>query len=77
MPPISNRRRRRRWPRKPADSRPIHRGVFQFVGFDVLAPQVNCAVARLGDNERAAMLDAWRQRVAGLAHEAPINVGSY
>jgi len=57
--------------------RPIHRGIFQFVGFDVLAPQVSCAVARVGDNERAAMLDDWRRRVAGLAEEAPIDVGSY
>lgn len=57
--------------------RPIHRGIFQFVGFDVLAPQVSCAVARVDDNERAAMLDDWRRRVAGLADEEPINVGSY
>jgi len=57
--------------------RPIHRGIFQFVGFDVLSPQVSCAVARVGDNERAAMLDDWRRRVAGLFQEAPMDVGSY
>ena len=57
--------------------RPIHRGIFQFVGYDVLRPQLSCAVARVGDNESAVMLDDWRKRVAGLATEAPIDVGSY
>jgi NAD(P)H dehydrogenase (quinone) len=57
--------------------RPIHRGIFQFVGYDVLRPQVSCAVARVGDNERAAMLDDWRRRVAGLFAEAPMDVGAY
>jgi NAD(P)H dehydrogenase (quinone) len=57
--------------------RPIHRGIFQFVGFDVLRPQLSCAPARVGDNERNAMLDAWRRRAAGLFEETPIDVGPY
>jgi len=57
--------------------RPIHRGIFEFVGYDVLRPQLSPAVARVGNNERAAMLDDWRRRVAELFHEAPIDVGSY
>ena len=57
--------------------RPIHRGIFQFVGFDVLRPQVSCAPARVGDNERAVMLDDWRKRVAGVFEEVPIDVGRY
>ena len=57
--------------------RPIHRGIFQFVGFDVLRPQLACSPARVGDNERAAMLDDWRTRVAGLFGEAPMDVGAY
>jgi len=57
--------------------RPIHRGIFQFVGFDVLRPHLACSPARVGDNERAAMLDDWRQRVRGLFDEAPMDVGPY
>ena len=57
--------------------RPIHRGIFQFVGFDVLRRQLSCSPARVGDNERAAMLDDWRRRVAGLFNELPMDVGQY
>jgi NAD(P)H dehydrogenase (quinone) len=57
--------------------RPIHRGIFQFVGFDVLRPQLSCSPARVGDAERAVMLEDWRQRVGNLFGEAPMDVGSY
>lgn len=57
--------------------RPIHRGIFQFVGFDVLHPQLSCSVARVGDAERAAMLEAWCRRVPRLFDEAPMDVGAY
>jgi len=57
--------------------RPIHRGIFQFVGFDVLRPQISWGPARANDAERAAMLDAWRRRVVGLFDEAPMDVGAY
>lgn len=57
--------------------RPVHRGIFQFVGFDVLRPQLSCSPARVGGNERKAMLDDWRQRAAGLFEERPIDVGHY
>jgi NAD(P)H dehydrogenase (quinone) len=57
--------------------RPIHRGIFEFVGCDVPRPQLGPAVARVGASERAAMLDDWRRRVAGLFEEAPVEVGAY
>ncbi len=57
--------------------RPIHRGMLQFVGFDVLAPQVVFGPARMSDEDRAAVLEAWAVRLAGLAGEAPIDVGGY
>jgi NAD(P)H dehydrogenase (quinone) len=57
--------------------RPIHRGILQFVGFDVLRPQLSCSPARVGDNERKAMLDDWRQRAGGLFEESPMDVGRY
>ena len=57
--------------------RPIQRGMLQFVGFDVLAPQIVHGPARIGDEERRAQLDAWRQRLIRIAQEEPIVVGQY
>ena len=57
--------------------RPIHRGVLQFVGFDVLAPQVVHAPVRLADAERDEALTAWAVRLATIDAEAPIAVGRY
>ncbi|MFO1024397.1 MAG: NAD(P)H-dependent oxidoreductase [Acetobacteraceae bacterium] len=57
--------------------RPIHRGIFQFVGYDVLRPQLSCSPARVSDEERATMLTAWRVRAAGLFAETPMDVGEY
>lgn len=57
--------------------RPIHRGMLQFVGFDVLRPQIVYGPVRLTDEERANELDAWRERLAGIAAEPPMDVGRY
>ncbi len=57
--------------------KPIHRGMLQFIGFDVLAPQVVFGPARLTDGEREAALDAWRRRLETIFDEAPIAVGDY
>jgi len=57
--------------------RPIHRGMFQFTGFTVLAPQVVYGPARQSAEERAAELAAWAARLPGLAEEAPLVVGTY
>jgi putative NADPH-quinone reductase len=57
--------------------RPIHRGMLQFTGFTVLAPQIVYGPARLTDEERAAALATWAARLLGLATEAPLEVGTY
>ncbi len=57
--------------------KPIHRGMLEFVGFDVLAPQLSYGPARASAEERAAMLAAWETRLAGLFDEQPIDVGRY
>jgi putative NADPH-quinone reductase len=57
--------------------RPIHRGMLQFTGFTVLAPQVVYGPARLSAEERAAELAAWAARLPDLAREAPLAVGTY
>lgn len=57
--------------------RPIHRGMLQFTGFTVLAPQVVYGPARQSADERAAELAAWAARLPGLAAEAPLVVGTY
>lgn len=49
--------------------RPIHRSIFQFVGFGVLAPHVVYAPAHITEAERKAHIEAWAQRVPGLADE--------
>lgn len=57
--------------------RPIHRGMLEFVGFEVLAPHVVYGPVRLSDEERAQQLAAYAARLANLAGESPIEVGPY
>jgi NAD(P)H dehydrogenase (quinone) len=57
--------------------RPIQRGMLSFVGFDVLQPQISWGPAHFDDEARAALLEAWRTRLAGIADEAPIDPGRY
>jgi len=57
--------------------RPIHRGILQFVGFDVLPPNVVYAPARLTARERATQLEALSTRLRGIAQESPVEVGAY
>lgn len=57
--------------------KPIHRGMLQFIGFDVLAPHVVHAPARMTDDERREALSAWARRLAAIPSEAPIEVGRY
>ncbi len=42
---------------------PINHGILRFVGFEVLPPFVAWSVARASDDERAAYLAAYRQRL--------------
>jgi NAD(P)H dehydrogenase (quinone) len=57
--------------------RPIHRGILQFVGFDVLAPQIHCGPVRASDSERVAWLDGYAKRLRGITDEKPVDVGIY
>jgi NAD(P)H dehydrogenase (quinone) len=57
--------------------RPIHRGILQFVGFDVLAPHICYQPARQTDETRKAWLDAYAARLRNIQHESPIEVGEY
>jgi len=57
--------------------RPIQRGMLQFVGFDVLRPQIVWQAARLSAADRATALADWRGRLPRLFEEAPIDVGRY
>jgi NAD(P)H dehydrogenase (quinone) len=57
--------------------RPIHRGMLQFVGFDVLAPQIVYGPVRLTDEQRREALAAYSERLKSIASESPIDVGFY
>ena len=57
--------------------RPIHRGMLEFVGFGVLAPQIVYAHVRMMDEERKKHLATYSTRLENIAHESPIDVGIY
>ncbi|HEY5823641.1 MAG TPA: NAD(P)H-dependent oxidoreductase [Cyclobacteriaceae bacterium] len=57
--------------------RPIHRGILQFVGFTVLAPQLSFSVAHLSEKERKQLLTKWSERLKNIFSEASIQVGKY
>ncbi|MEW6127741.1 MAG: NAD(P)H-dependent oxidoreductase [Acidobacteriota bacterium] len=57
--------------------RPIHRGILQFVGFEVLKPQIVYAPARLTEAQRKDELTTFSRRLQHLADESPYDVGIY
>jgi NAD(P)H dehydrogenase (quinone) len=57
--------------------RPIQRGILQFTGFEVLAPQIVFEPARLTEDQRKSALAAWARRLQTIAREAPVDVGTY
>lgn len=57
--------------------RPIQRGMLQFVGFDVLAPQIVYGPVRLEQQQREEALDAYAARLRAIDEERPIEVGIY
>ena len=57
--------------------RPIHRGMLQFVGFDILAPQIVYGPIRLTDEQRKQHLASYAIRLHKIARESPIDVGTY
>lgn len=57
--------------------RPIHRGMLQFTGFDVLAPQIVYAPVRMSDDERKEQLAVYARRLQAIAQEQPVEIGPY
>jgi NAD(P)H dehydrogenase (quinone) len=57
--------------------RPIQRGVLQFVGFDVLRPQIVYGPVRLEQSQREEALRAYAVRLRAIGAEQPIEVGLY
>lgn len=57
--------------------RPIHRGVLQFVGFDVLEPHIVYGPVRLTGEQRNEAMAAYAGRLRTIGLEAPIDVGIY
>jgi NAD(P)H dehydrogenase (quinone) len=57
--------------------RPIHRSILQFVGFEVLAPQIHFGLARVSDAQCEAWLADYARRLSALSGEQPIAVGEY
>ncbi|MGL4617947.1 MAG: NAD(P)H-dependent oxidoreductase [Chroococcidiopsis sp.] len=57
--------------------RPIQRGILQFTGFDVLAPQIVYAHVRQTDAVRQHILNDFSQRLRTIERELPIAVGQY
>ena len=57
--------------------KPIHRGILQFVGFDVLAPQIVYGPAHMSDEQRKQEFDRFGNRLMRISEESPIAVGCY
>jgi len=57
--------------------RPIHRGILQFVGFDVLAAHIVYGPAKEERGYREEALLTYAERLRNLAAESPIEVGDY
>ena len=57
--------------------RPVQRGMLQFVGFDVLAPQITYGPVRLEQDARVERLAAYAERLKNIASEKPCDVGIY
>jgi NAD(P)H dehydrogenase (quinone) len=57
--------------------RPIQRGMLQFVGFEVLAPEIIYGPVRMEQGQRNDLLDAFADRLKNIASETSIDVGIY
>jgi len=57
--------------------RPIQRGMLEFTGFEVLAPEVHFGPARVELAEREAWLASWAQRLKNIHNEKCIEIGRY
>lgn len=57
--------------------RPLHRGIFEFTGFEVLSPHVVYGPARLSPADRERELEIWSERLIQIFEEQAISVGEY
>lgn len=57
--------------------RPIHRGVFKFVGFDVLTPHIVYAPVHQSAEELQQLLENYAHRLRQIETEKAIDVGEY
>lgn len=57
--------------------RPIHRGILQFVGFDILKPHISYAPVRMSHQEREIVLKKFCERLTTIENEQPIDVGHF
>ena len=57
--------------------RPIQRGMLQFVGFEVLAPQIVNGPVRLDQTARTALIEQYAERLLRIEAEPPYLVGMY
>ncbi len=55
----------------------MQRGVLQFLGFDVLAPQIVYGPARMTNDQRTIALATYARRLQSIGSESPIDVGPY
>uniref|UniRef100_A0A8B9V4J0 NAD(P)H dehydrogenase [quinone] 1 n=1 Tax=Anas zonorhyncha TaxID=75864 RepID=A0A8B9V4J0_9AVES len=53
---------------------PMQRGMLQFCGFQVLAPQICYSVRYVTPEARAQMLSAWQKRLATIWEEKPLSI---
>jgi NAD(P)H dehydrogenase (quinone) len=51
--------------------------MLQFVGFEVLAPQIIYGPVRMDDSQRKELLAAYTERLRNIANETPFDVGIY
>jgi NAD(P)H dehydrogenase (quinone) len=57
--------------------RPVQRGMLQFVGFEVLSPQIAYGPVRLEQSQRAGLLAGYAERLQKIEGEQPFEVGIY
>jgi putative NADPH-quinone reductase len=57
--------------------RPVQRGMLQFVGFDVMSPQIVYAPVRMTNEERNQQIETYSARLRRIQEESPIDVGIY
>jgi NAD(P)H dehydrogenase (quinone) len=57
--------------------RPVQRGIFEFVGFSVLAPHIVYGPAHMSDEQREEALATYARRLKSIVDESPYAVGAY